>query len=58
MNEREKLWVDVYVAFIRSGNCAAEGINAYAQSIARKAVKDFDLWRAKEGKDDTQNDIG
>ena len=48
MNEREQLWVDAYVAFIRSGKGYTDKISPYAKKAANEAVRDFDEWRAKE----------
>lgn len=58
MNEREKLWTDVYVAFVSSRDGYTADVSRYAKEAANEAVRDFDEWRAKEGKNDTKNHNG
>lgn len=47
MTESEKFWMDVYVAFIRSGNTMSfkHNLNLDAKEVADQAVKDLDAMK-------------
>ena len=51
VTESEKFWMEVYVAFIRSGNVMSykRNLNLDAREASDQAVKDLDKMMSKKG---------
>lgn len=52
MTESDKFWMEVYIAFIRSGNVLTynRDLNIDAKTVADQAVKDLDKMMTKGGR--------